>query len=301
MLTCLLGLGSNVGDREATLAAAIGEIAALPDVQVVRHSGWHRSPPIGGPTGQGEFVNAAVVIDTTIAPLILLAEMQQIETRHGRQRPERWSPRTLDIDILLYGNEVSETAMLTLPHPRMSFRPFVLEPATEIAPRMLHPTIGWPIERLLAHLQLASERVSLLSPSEELRDQLAALLASHRGARVIDRPRFATVDHHWPALWTTWLEVPAQPPSGAPTAGSPTELPYAAAEFPKFSVLLDADVAHRGADKLQWSTLVRQPGRGPTLRLQTTDGPEIEADVLAAMDAVWPDLGRANANRLESK
>ena len=66
------------------------------------------------------------------------------------------------------------------------------------------------------------------------------------------------------------------------------------------TILLDADVAHRGADKLQWSTLVRQPGRGPTLRLQTTDRPEIEAEVFSAMAAVWPDLGPANANRLES-
>lgn len=287
MSTCLLGLGSNVGDSEGTLRAAIGEIAALPDVQLVRHSGWHRTRPIGGPPDQADYVNGAAVIETTVAPLALLAELQQIETRHGRVPAERWSPRTLDIDLLLYGNEVNETQMLTLPHPRMSFRRFVLEPAAEIAPKMLHSVIGWPIERLLLHLQLASDVLALVSPSEPLRVQVAALLSERCGARPMARPKFATADHHWPPLWTTWLTVSANSPAAAQPAENSSELPYAAAAFPKLSVLLDADVAHRGAEKLQWSTLVRQPGRGPTLRLQTSDPPEIEAEVLAAVDAVW--------------
>ncbi len=288
MPTCLLGLGSNVGDSEATLRAAIGEIAALPDVRLVRHSGWHRTRPVGGPPAQADYTNGAAVIETTIAPLALLAELQQIETRHGRVRAERWSPRTLDIDILLYGSEVSETQMLTLPHPRMSFRRFVLEPAAEIAPKMLHPVIGWSIERLLLHLELASDALTLVSPSEPLRGQLAALLAERCGTRLIDRPKFETADHHWPPLSTTWLEMSAQSPAAASPAERSSELPYAAAAFPKLSVLLDADVAHRGTEKLRWSTLVCQPGRGPTLRLQTSDPQEIEAEVLAAVNAVWP-------------
>src|SRR4051794_33523841 len=136
MPNCLLGLGSNLGDREATLRSALADITALPDMQLVQHSKWYRSQPIGGPADQGEFLNGAALIETTLAPLILLDELGQIELRLGRQPAERWSPRTIDIDILLYGNEVTETAMLTLPHPRMSFRRFVLEPAAEIAPRM---------------------------------------------------------------------------------------------------------------------------------------------------------------------
>jgi 2-amino-4-hydroxy-6-hydroxymethyldihydropteridine diphosphokinase len=299
MPTCLLGLGSNVGDRETTLAAAIREITALPDVQLVRQSGWHRSQPVGGPPGQADFVNAAAVIETTIAPLTLLSELQQIEARHGRQRAERWSHRTLDIDVLLYGNVVTETSMLTLPHPRMTFRRFVLEPAAEVAPKMLHPVIGWPIEQLLLHLQRATQRVALVSPSTDLRERLAALLADRLGVRTTERPTFATADHHWPPSWTTWLEVPTFASSNMPAAEQQIELHYAAAAFPKLTVLLDADVAHRGADKLQWSTIVRQPGRGPTLRLQTSDPAEIEAEVLAAMNAVWPDLGPASANRLK--
>jgi 2-amino-4-hydroxy-6-hydroxymethyldihydropteridine diphosphokinase len=278
-------LGSNLGNSEATLGAALVDIAALPDVQVVRHSNWHRTRPVGGPPDQAEFLNGAAVIETKIAPLTLLAELQQIELRHGRVRTERWAPRTLDIDLLLYGNEVAETQMLILPHPRLTYREFVLQPAAEIAPRMLHPLIGWPIEQFLLHLQAASDSLAIVSPSEPLRAQLANLLIEQRAARSTDRVRFATADHHWPPLWTTWLELPSR--KSKRKIATTGELPYAAEAFPKLSVLLDADVAHRGADKLQWSTLVRQPGRGPTLRLQTIDLQAIEAELLAAVDAVW--------------
>jgi 2-amino-4-hydroxy-6-hydroxymethyldihydropteridine diphosphokinase len=287
MPTSLLGLGSNIGDSAATLTAALGELASLPDVQVVRNSKSYRTPAIGGPANQSDYVNSAAVIETTIPPLTLLAELQHIEARHGRIRTERWAPRTLDIDLLLYGNDVSETQMLIVPHPRLTFRKFVLEPAAEIAPKMLHPVIGWPIERFLMHQHSASDQLAIVSPSEPLRAELAKLLIDSRSARLIDRPRFATADHHWPPLWTTWLEFTAPTQNPQASSVSHSELPYAAAAFPKLSVLLDADVAHRGADKLQWSTLVRQPGRGPTLRLQTTDRSEIEAELLAAVDAVW--------------
>src|SRR3954465_14110 len=199
MPTCLLGLGSNLGDREATLRTALADITALPDVQVVQHSKWYRSQPVGGPPDQGEFLNAAAVIETTIAPLQLLDQLGKIETRLGRQPAERWSARTIDIDILLYGNEVAETAMLTLPHPRMSFRRFVLEPAAEIAPRMLHPTIGWPVERLLLHLNAASDQVALVSPSANLRSRLADIIQQRAGATAVEPPQFATAEHHWPS------------------------------------------------------------------------------------------------------
>src|SRR3954467_9005616 len=192
MTSCLLGLGSNLGDREATLRTALADITALPDVQLVQHSKWYQSQPVGGPADQGEFLNAAAVIETTVAPLQFLDELGKIELRLGRRPAERWSARTIDIDILLYGSEVAETAMLTLPHPRMSFRRFVLEPAAEIAPRMLHPTIGWPIERLLLHLNVASDQVALVSPSPKLREDLVALLHEMYNAQPIEGLGFET-------------------------------------------------------------------------------------------------------------
>jgi 2-amino-4-hydroxy-6-hydroxymethyldihydropteridine diphosphokinase len=288
MVTCLLGLGSNVGNREATLLAALADIKALPDLQIVQHSKWYRSQPIGGPPDQGEFLNAAAVIETTIAPLLLLDELGKLETRLCRQPGERWSARTIDIDILLYATEVTETAMLTLPHPRMSFRRFVLEPATEVAPRMLHPTTGWPVERLLLHLNAASDQVAIVSPSADSRSRLAGVIREHCGANETQPPIFATAEHHWPSSWTSWLTLHSSLRESESAANdSPAHLPYAAAAFPKLTILIDGPFA-KPADKLQWSTLVRQPGRGPTLRLQTPVPAEIDAEALAAIAAVWP-------------
>jgi 2-amino-4-hydroxy-6-hydroxymethyldihydropteridine diphosphokinase len=290
MPTCLLGLGSNFGDREATLRATLADITALPDVQIVQHSKWYRSQPVGGPPDQGEFLNTAAVIESTIPPLTLLDQLGKIESRHGRQPAERWSARTIDIDILLYGNEVTETAMLTLPHPRMSFRRFVLEPAAEIAPRMLHPTIGWSVERLLLHLNAASDQVALVSPSTETRERLTNLIREHCGANEVQPPTFATAEHHWPSSWATWLALSLSSQESKSVGGTPSPLPYAAAAFPKVTILIDGPF-EKPADKLQWSTLVRRPGRGPTLRLQTADPAAIEMESLAAISAVWPDLG----------
>lgn len=286
MPTCLLAIGSNLGDSAATLRAAVNEIAAIPNIRLIRQSGWHRTRPVGGPSGQTDYLNGAALVETTIPPLTLLAELQKIEDRHGRTRIERWGPRTLDIDLLLYGNEVSETEMLTLPHPRMTFRRFVLEPAVEIAPKMLHPVVGWPLQQLLLHLEQAADLLAIVSPSNAIRKQLTDFLSQNSAATSTESPKFETADRHWPPLWTNWLRVPPSANVANPKLPT-TELPYAAAAFPKLSILLDADVAHRGADKLRWSTLVRQPGRGSMLRLQSPDHSEIEAEVLAAISAVW--------------
>jgi len=299
MTTCLLGLGSNVGDRESTLGAALAQIDALPNVRLKRRSGWHRFRPLGGPPEQAEFINAAAVVETSIPPLALLDELQDIELRHGRQRGERWAPRTLDIDVLLYGNEVSEHQMLTLPHPRMSFRRFVLQPAAEVAPRMLHPVIGWPVERLLLHLDAASDQAAILSPSESFRGEMAARLGERFGAQVVERPQFATADQLWPTNVTTWLAMNPPSSGSSPAAIERAGLPYAAAAFPKLTILLDATSEARGAAKSQWSTIVRQPGRGPMLRLQITDQAAVQEEVLAAIESVWSDLGPNSANRLE--
>jgi hypothetical protein len=217
--------------------------------------------------------------------------LQGIEDRYGRQRTDRWAPRTLDIDLLLYGSEVSETEMLTLPHPRMSFRRFVLEPSAEIAPRMLHPVIGWPVERLLLHLNSARDQVAILSPSGDARRVVGQLLATAFRGQQIAAPTFATAEHLWPAAWTTWISFPKATPQMQPAAHSGTALRYAAADFPKLTIMLDADVAAQRPIRSQWSTIVRQPGRGPTLRVQASDPISIEQEVLAAIAAVWPDLG----------
>lgn len=299
MATCLLGLGSNVGDREATLRAAMEAIHALPNAHLLRHSAWHRYRPLGGPPGQGEFLNGAAVIETTIPPLALLESVCRLEERRGRRPAERWAARTLDIDLLLYGREVIETAALTVPHPRMSFRRFVLEPAAAVAPKLIHPIIGWPVERLRLHLDAASDLVAIVSPSVALRRELADSLVAQFNGQLVEGPTFAMANEHWPAALSTWVKWRRPQESGAQVAGAGGGLPYAAAAFPKLTILLDADLAGLPGAKARWSAIVRQPGRGPMLRIATADPAAIQVEVFAAIESVWPDLGPSGANRLE--
>jgi 2-amino-4-hydroxy-6-hydroxymethyldihydropteridine diphosphokinase len=288
MATALLGLGSNVGNREETLRSALAAIDALPDVRVRRASEFYKTRPLGGPAGQDEFFNAATTIETKTPPLQLLDEMQDIESRHGRApASERWAARPLDIDLLIYDDEVMETPMLTLPHPRMTYRRFVLQPAVEIAPRTLHPVIGWPIERLLLHLDLASDRVAIVSPSEKYRKFFADFIAKKFNARPAERPTFTTAEQFWPAALTMWLDVTPSSSDAETISGKAGALPYAAAAFPKLSILLDADSDSPQLAKSQWSATVRRPGRGPTLRLQETEAETFQTEIAAAIEAVW--------------
>lgn len=127
-----IGLGANLGNARATVQAAVEAIAALPGTQLVARSQDWRSAPV---QAQGpDFINAVVAVDTTLAPRDLLAALWGIEQAHGRRRPYLNAPRTLDLDLLLQGDHVLRTPDLTLPHPRMHERAFVLRPLAQIAP-----------------------------------------------------------------------------------------------------------------------------------------------------------------------
>lgn len=152
MVDCLLGLGSNVGNRAAQLDAAVQLICGHPQIQRVSISNYHATQPVGGPTGQEPFLNAALRIRTSLPVPDLFAVLQDVERRLGRRRAERWGPRTIDIDILLFGSEVVTSCDLMVPHPRMAVRRFVLEPACEVAADMQHPITRATIAELLARL-----------------------------------------------------------------------------------------------------------------------------------------------------
>ncbi len=139
-LRAWVGLGANLGDARATLAAALDALAALPGTRLVAQSSIWRSAPVEarGP----DFLNAVAALDTTLAPLDLLAALQAIEARHGRERPYHHAPRTLDLDLLAHGDSMLRTPALTLPHPRLHRRAFVLEPLAELAPNLVLPGLG---------------------------------------------------------------------------------------------------------------------------------------------------------------
>ena len=132
MVEVLLGLGGNLGDPAAAIAAALARLDAA-GVRVTRRSHLYRTAP-WGVTDQPDFLNLCAAAETTLAPRALLSLVQRIEAELGRERRERWGPRTIDIDILAYGDDVVNEPDLKIPHPRMTERAFVLVPLAEIAP-----------------------------------------------------------------------------------------------------------------------------------------------------------------------
>lgn len=144
-----IGLGSNLDDPVFQIRQALEALAALPDCRWVAGSPLYRTAPLGGPPGQPDYINAVAALDTVLTPDTLLATLQDLETAHGRIRAERWGPRTLDLDLLLYGQQVSADPRLTLPHPRLHQRAFVLYPLYDLAPDLILPGHG-PLSELLA-------------------------------------------------------------------------------------------------------------------------------------------------------
>lgn len=138
--SAFIALGANLGALRATLEAALAELAAWPGIRLrAVSSAWH-SAPVGceGP----DYLNAVAAIDTTLAPLPLLDALQAIEQRHGRERPYVNAPRTLDLDLLLYNDQQIRTERLTVPHPRLHERAFVVLPLLELAPTLVVPGLS---------------------------------------------------------------------------------------------------------------------------------------------------------------
>ncbi len=195
MPVCLIGLGSNQGNRQATLESAAARLAAHPQINLVARSAWHETAAVGGPAGQADFLNGALRIETSLGPHELLACLQEVETQLGRRRAERWGPRPIDLDLLLYGELVLDTPGLVVPHPRLAFRRFVLEPASEVAHAMLHPTIRWSIARLLEHLDTSPRYVAVTGPIAAGKTHLAERLATAVGGRaIVEQPDWAQLD-----------------------------------------------------------------------------------------------------------
>ncbi|HWH06741.1 MAG TPA: 2-amino-4-hydroxy-6-hydroxymethyldihydropteridine diphosphokinase [Gaiellaceae bacterium] len=145
MNTAYVGIGANLGDREATIGLALERLPGVVEVSALRET-----EPVG-PVEQPRFLNCVAVLETELSPRELLDELLAIELSLGRVRGERWGPRTLDLDLLLHGDAVLDEPGLTLPHPRLHERRFVLEPLAELAPDLVVPGRG-RVRDLLAGL-----------------------------------------------------------------------------------------------------------------------------------------------------
>jgi len=155
-----VGLGSNLGDRSAHLLLGLSALSRLPDTHLLRLSPVYETEPVGPP--QPPYLNLVAELETELAPRALLGEMLAIERALGRERRERWGPRTLDLDLLLYGDLVLEEEGLTVPHPRLHQRAFVLVPLLDLLPEGRHPLLGQSFRELLASLDTSGVRPLVL-------------------------------------------------------------------------------------------------------------------------------------------
>lgn len=274
MAHALVALGSNLGDRAEQLNAALAELARLPSSRLIRRSGWFETPPIGGPTGQGAFLNGAALLWTTLAPRSLLASLQEIEQRLGRVRGERWGARVIDLDLLLLDQLVigelvtADGPEIIVPHPRMAFRRFVLEPAAAAAPWMVHPTSGWTVQALYEQLTHGADVVAVAASDS---GEAGAWIERLR-QRFTDGPRIVA-----------WDEYRAEANHGAGFPRPKLILAFLsddAAELPAF---------HAGAHSRRMPNLPA----GPVAWIPSTGVAEQLVEAAAAIQAVWPELASA--------
>lgn len=273
MAQALVALGSNLGDRVKQLNAALIELARLPSSRLIRRSGWFETPPIGGPDGQGAFLNGAALLWTAITPRQLLTALQQIEEHLGRVRGERWGARVIDLDLLLFDQQAIDEAAtadgpeINVPHPRMEFRRFVLEPAAAVAPWMIHPTSGWTVQALCEQLAYGSNLVAV-----------------------------AAADPNATASWVERLrERFADGPSIVAWDDRQTDANRARSQRPRLILAFPNDdeanlpAFHAGARSRRMPNLPT----GPVAWIPSTGVAEQLVEAAAAIQAVWPERASA--------
>jgi 2-amino-4-hydroxy-6-hydroxymethyldihydropteridine diphosphokinase len=160
----------------------------MPGISLVSVSRYRDTRPIGGPPGQGSFLNGACLLETDLAPHDVLGMLAAVENTLDRERGERWGPRTVDLDLLLYDDIVLDTESLTLPHPRMATRRFVLEPCVEIAPDLVHPVAACTLECLLESISSPHPHVAVVGVPGSGAAEVAAAIAHATLARLVSAP-----------------------------------------------------------------------------------------------------------------
>jgi len=168
-ITAYIGIGSNLGIPEENCTKAIEKISSTKDIKIISKSSFYQTEPIGE-VQQGWFVNSAIKIETDLSPENLLSVLLNLELAMGRTRKEKWGPRLIDLDLLLYDNLVLEKKGLTLPHPEIQNRNFVLVPMSEIAENLIHPTLKKTIKTLLQESSDVTIVKKIKNPNPNHRD-----------------------------------------------------------------------------------------------------------------------------------
>jgi 2-amino-4-hydroxy-6-hydroxymethyldihydropteridine diphosphokinase len=159
---CLISLGANLGHPRESLKAAWRMLQESFGSDSIVASHIYRTPPVGGPSGQGEFLNAMVALQTEADPFAVWRVLRTIEERLGRRRQHRWEARAIDLDLILHGDQRVWTPHFKIPHPRMAMRRFVLAPAAEIAPDLIDPVTGWTITQLLQQVEVSPREIQVI-------------------------------------------------------------------------------------------------------------------------------------------
>ena len=209
----LIGLGSNLGDRKANLDGALAALSGTPGIEVRAVSSFHETASVGGPRGQGAFLNAAAALEVGLSPPDLLRALHAIEAGARRVREVSWGARTLDLDLLLFGDQILDTPALLVPHPRMAVRRFVLAPLAEVAPKAVDPLTRRTMAELLANLDRRPRYLALANDgAADLFSRLVAELSAvgiHRGRQPSDREDLEILEQRARELradrWTTDL------------------------------------------------------------------------------------------------
>jgi 2-amino-4-hydroxy-6-hydroxymethyldihydropteridine diphosphokinase len=196
MARCLIGCGSNLGQRREQLDRAVELLRFMPGIDLRAVSSFRETRPVGGPAGQSSYLNGACLIETDLTPHDVLGMLTAVEHTLDRQRERRWSARTIDLDLLLYDDLVLQSPDLTVPHPRMATRRFVLEPSVEIAGDLHFPTAACTLDDLLASISAPCPCVAITGVPGSGTAEVAAAVADATMARLIRGPRSA-----WPAGW----------------------------------------------------------------------------------------------------
>jgi 2-amino-4-hydroxy-6-hydroxymethyldihydropteridine diphosphokinase len=221
MARCLIGCGSNLGRRREQLDRAVELLRFMPGVRLLAVSRYRETRPVGGPAGQEAYLNGACLLETDLGPHDVLGMLAAVENTLHRERHDRWGERTLDLDLLLYDDLVLDDATLTVPHPRMTTRRFVLEPAVEIAPELAHPLAGCSLRALLDNISAPHPLVAVLGVPGSGAPEVAAVVADTVMARSIHAPRPLPLSAAGPQEWREAVAAWTRPLAEADWSADP--------------------------------------------------------------------------------